>query len=180
MSASVVAVSQDSRHRFSKPNGTAIRLIAGVGVEGDSHSGMTVQHLSRVRADPSQPNLRQVHLMHVELHDELRGLGHDVKPGDLGENLTTHGIDLLGLPLGTLLRVGAEAVLEVTGLRNPCQQINDFSPGLLKHVVFKDSAGKLVRKAGIMTVVRTGGVIRPDDPIAVELPDAPHLPLEPV
>jgi MOSC domain-containing protein YiiM len=177
---SVVAVSVDSEHRFSKPNVGVIRVVEGLGVEGDTHSGVTVQHRSRVRRDPTQPNLRQVHLMHLELHDELRTLGYDVKPGELGENVTTRGIDLLGLPRGTLLRIGPEAVLEVTGLRNPCNQINDFTPGLLKHVLFKNSSGGLVRKAGIMSVVLAGGVIRTDDPIAVDLPDGPHVPLEPV
>jgi len=178
MSPSVVAVSADSQHRFSKPNAGSIRAIAGFGIEGDSHAGATTQHLGRMRTDPTQPNLRQVHLIHSELHDELRELGYDVQPGELGENITTRGIDLLGLPQGTRLRIGPEAVLEVTGLRSPCQQINTFMPGLLKEVISTDVDGTVVRKTGIMTVVHTGGVIHPDAPIVVELPDGPHLPLE--
>jgi MOSC domain-containing protein YiiM len=177
---SVVAVSLDSRHRFSKSNVGLIRVIAGFGIEGDSHAGKTIQHLGRMRRDPSQPNLRQVHLIHAELHDELRELGYDVKPGDLGENITTRGIDLLGLPQRTRLRIGPEAVLEVTGLRSPCQQINTFTPGLLKHVIRTDGDGNVVRKTGIMSIVLADGLIHPDDPILVEVPDGPQLPLEPV
>ena len=178
MGPSVVAVSADSQHRFSKPNVGSIRVIAGFGIEGDSHAGATIQHLGPMRRDPTQPNLRQVHLIHSELHDELRELGYDVKPGELGENITTRGIDLLGLPQGTRLRIGPEAVLEVTGLRSPCHQINTFTPGLLKEVIQTDADGTVVRKTGIMSVVHTGGLIHPDDPIVVELPDGPHVPLE--
>lgn len=180
MGASVVSVGRDARHNFSKPTTEAIRLVAGLGVEGDSHAGRTVQHLSRVRVDPSRPNLRQIHLIHSELHDELRALGFTVAPGDLGENITTRDLDLLALPRGTVLRIGAEAVVEITGLRNPCQQINRFSPGMLKHVVFKGPDGELVRKAGVMGVVLADGPVRPEDPITVELPAPPLLPLAPV
>lgn len=178
MGRSVVAVSADSQHRFSKPNLGSIRVIAGFGIEGDSHAGATIQHLGPMRRDPTQPNLRQVHLIHSELHDELRELGYDVKPGELGENITTHGIDLLGLPQGTRLRIGPEAVLEVTGLRSPCQQINTFTPGLLKELIHTDPDGTVVRKTGIMSVVVTDGVIHPDDPIVVDLPAGPHVPLD--
>ncbi|GCD94566.1 MOSC domain-containing protein [Embleya hyalina] len=174
----VVAVSRSGEHTFSKGNAEAIRLLAGLGVEGDAHLGVTVQHRSRVAADPTQPNLRQVHLIHAELHQELAAAGFIVAPGELGENVTTRGVDLLRLPTGTLLRLGAEAVVEVTGLRNPCPQINTFRAGLLKEVVGRDEAGNVVRKAGIMGVVRAGGEIRPGDPIRVELPAPPHRPLE--
>ncbi|HEX7308929.1 MOSC domain-containing protein, partial [Lentzea sp.] len=150
------------------------------GVEGDVHQGVTVRHRSRVAKDPTAPNLRQVHLIHAELFDELRDKGYAVEPGQIGENVTTRGVDLLGLPTGTLLRLGPDAVVEVTGLRNPCAQIDGFSHGLLKEVVFRGPDGDLVRLAGVMSVVRTGGVVRPGDEIAVELPAEPHTALAPV
>ncbi|WP_225846673.1 MOSC domain-containing protein [Streptomyces sp. HPF1205] len=174
----VVAVSRDATHRFSKINQDGIRLLAGLGVEGDAHLGVTVQHLSRVAQDPTQPNLRQVHLMHAELFDELRTVGYEVAPGDLGENVTTRGLDLLGLPVGTRLRLGAEALVEITGLRNPCLQIDRFRTGLLKHVVGRDEAGDIVRKGGIMGIVLEGGEVRPGDAVLAELPAPPHRPLD--
>jgi len=176
----VTAVSSNGEYSFTKPNRSSIRLLAGLGVEGDVHAGVTVKHRSRVARDPTQPNLRQVHLIQAELFDEVGGEGFSMKAGDLGENITTSGIDLLGLPVGTLLRIGDEAVVEVTGLRNPCLQIDDFQDGLLKQVVGRDAAGNLVRKAGIMSVVRVGGVVRPGDAITPELPEGPHRPLDPV
>ncbi|MEJ2853470.1 MULTISPECIES: MOSC domain-containing protein [unclassified Saccharothrix] len=176
----IEAVSRSGEYTFTKPNEDAIRLVAGLGVEGDVHAGELVKHRSRVRRDPTQPNLRQVHLMHAELHDELNALGHPVTAGALGENITTRGVDLLGLPTGTRLHLGAEAVVEVTGLRNPCPQIDGFSDGLLKHVVGRDAEGNVVRKAGIMSIVLVGGEVRPGDPIRVELPATPHTPLQPV
>ncbi|MFE7560136.1 MOSC domain-containing protein [Kitasatospora sp. NPDC057500] len=177
MSGTVVAVSSNGEYSFTKPNRASITLLAGLGVEGDVHAGVTVKHRSRVAQDPTQPNLRQVHLIHEELFDEVGERGFKVAPGQLGENVTTRGIDLLALPVGTLLRIGADAVVEVTGLRNPCLQIDRFQDGLLKEVVGRDEAGNVVRKAGIMGVVRTGGVIRPGDAIEVELPAEPHRPL---
>ncbi|GAB4058043.1 MOSC domain-containing protein [Catellatospora paridis] len=174
----VVAVSRDAEHRFSKPNTDEIELVAGLGVAGDAHAGVTVQHLSRVAADPTQPNLRQVHLIHAELHDEVREQGFEVAPGQLGENITTRGLDLLSLPRGTVLRIGSQAVVEVTGLRNPCAQIDGFEDGLLKQVVYRDDEGTLVRRAGIMSIVLAGGPVRPGDTVTVELPAQPHLPLE--
>ncbi|SFJ88134.1 MOSC domain-containing protein [Streptomyces pini] len=174
----VVAVSSSGEHSFSKPNRESVTLLAGLGVEGDAHAGQTVKHRSRVAKDPTQPNLRQVHLIHEELFAEVGEAGFTVGPGELGENITTCGLDLLGLPTGTLLRIGAEAVVEVTGLRNPCFQIDGFRRGLLKRVVGRDEDGSVVRRAGIMGVVRTGGVVRPGDTIGVELPAEPHLPLE--
>jgi hypothetical protein len=176
----VVAVSSNGEYTFSKPNRPVITLLAGLGVEGDIHSGVSVKHRSRVARDPDQPNLRQVHLIHTELHEELRAKGYAVDAGQLGENVTTADLDLLGLPTGTLLRLGAEAVVEVTGLRNPCLQIENFSTGMLGEVVGRDDAGDVVRRAGIMSVVLTGGDIRPGDPITVELPEGPHRPLQPV
>jgi MOSC domain-containing protein YiiM len=176
----VVAVSANARHRFSKTPAERIELIAGLGVEGDAHAGATVKHRSRRRWTPSAPNLRQVHLMHAELFDELAEQGFDVQPGQLGENITTRGIDLLSLPTGTLLRLGATATVEITGLRNPCVQIDRFQDGLLKQVLDKDDQGQPVRKAGIMSVVVHGGPIQPGDPIAIELPAEPHRALKPV
>ncbi len=165
-------------YSFTKPNRDSITLLTGLGVEGDVHAGVTVKHRSRVAQDPTQPNLRQVHLIHQELFAELRDAGFDVAPGELGENVTTSGIDLLALPVGTLLHLGDEAVVEVTGLRNPCVQIDDFRRGLLKRVVGRDEDGTLVRKAGIMGVVTAGGVVRPGDPVEAELPAGPHRRLE--
>jgi MOSC domain-containing protein YiiM len=168
----VVAVHRSGEHAFSKTTYDEITLIAGLGVEGDAHAGTTVQHLSRVRRDPTQPNLRQVHLIPVEVLAPL-----DVPPGALGENITTDGLDLLGLSVGTRLRLGVEAVVEVTGLRNPCAQIDSYRDGLLKEVLGKDPDGSVVRRAGIMSVVVVGGVVRPFDAIEVEQPAA-HIALE--
>jgi MOSC domain-containing protein YiiM len=177
-SARVIGVSRDGEHRFSKGQESSIRLVEGLGVEGDAHFGATVQHLSRVRRDPAQPNLRQVHLIHSELFDEV---AVDLAPGQLGENLTTEGIDLLGLPRGTRLRIGDDgAVVELTGLRNPCVQIDRFRPGLLKQVVGKGEDGAVVRKAGVMSIVVSGGVVTPGDRIEVTLPDPPLEQLAPV
>jgi len=174
----VTAVAASPGHAFSKSTQPSITLVAGLGIAGDAHSGETVKHRSRVRRDPTQPNLRQVHLIHAELHDELRAAGFDVAPGDLGENVTTRGLDLLGLPAGTLLRLGSEAVVEVTGLRNPCVQLDAFQAGLTAAVLARDERGELVRKAGVMSVVRAGGDVAPGDAIAVELPAGPHRRLE--
>lgn len=174
----VVAVCASPTHSFGKSVVEAVHLLAGLGVKGDAHAGETVKHRSRVAADPTQPNLRQVHLIHAELHDELRAGGFDVTAGQMGENVTTRGVDLLGLPVGAKLRLGADAVVEVTGLRNPCSQLDAFRPGLLAAVLGRDEAGQLVRKSGVMGVVLTGGVVRPGDPIAVELPPPPHRKLE--
>ncbi|MGW2618910.1 MOSC domain-containing protein [Streptomyces sp. NPDC001500] len=178
MSGTVTAVSSNGAYSFSKPNRDSVRLLTGLGVEGDVHAGVTVKHRSRVAQDPTQPNLRQVHLIHEELFAEVGGEGFPVAAGELGENITTRGIDLLGLPVGTLLRIGDEAVLEVTGLRNPCRQIDDFQDGLLKQVVGRDEAGNIVRRAGIMSIVREGGMVRPGDAIEAELPEGPHRTLE--
>ncbi|GLH96013.1 MOSC domain-containing protein [Phytohabitans aurantiacus] len=174
----VVAVCRDGEHRFGKAVADEITLLEGLGVEGDAHAGVTVQHLSRIAVDPTQPNLRQVHLIHSELHDELRERGFDVGPGQLGENITTRGLDVLALPRGTVLRLGSRAVVEVTGLRNPCHQINDFRAGLLKAVLDKDEEGNVIRKAGIMGIVLRGGPVRPGDAISVDLPARPHEPLD--
>ena len=178
--AIVTAVSSDAMHAFSKPEQHSIRLLTGLGVEGDAHRGKTVQHRSRVARDPSQPNLRQVHLIHAELHDELRAAGFAVSAGQLGENVTTRGVELLGLPTGTLLHLGDTAVVEVTGLRNPCVQIDHFRPGLMAAVLDRDEHGDLVRKTGVMGIVLAGGDVRPGDPVRVELPPGPHRPLVPV
>lgn len=178
MDAVVVSVGRDDAHRFSKPVETRIRLLAGLGVEGDAHCGATVKHRSRVAADPTQPNLRQVHLIRSELFEELRPRGFVLSPGDLGENILTRGIDLLALPRGTRLRIGPKALVEITGLRNPCGQIEAFQAGLLAAVLDRDPTGALVRKAGIMGVVIEGGVVRPGDVIGVTLPAEPWARLE--
>lgn len=176
----VTAVSRSPTHTFSKPNQESIRLLAGLGVEGDAHSGATVKHLSRVARDPSEPNLRQVHLIHAELHDELDGKGFTVSAGQMGENVTTRGVDLLGLPTGTRLHLGTTAVVEVTGLRTPCSQLDHFQQGLTAAVLDRDEEGKVVPKSGVMGVVLAGGEVRPGDPVHVEPPPEPHRPLEPV
>ncbi|BCL78693.1 MOSC domain-containing protein [Ktedonobacteria bacterium brp13] len=176
----VTAVSISSAHTFTKLNQDSIQLLAGLGVEGDTHLGTTVQHRSRVARDPHQPNLRQVHLIHAELLDELHAAGFVVTAGQMGENLTTRGIDLLGLPTGTRLHIGNEVVVEVTGLRNPCVQLDRFQSGLMAAVLDRDENDNLIRKAGIMGIILTGGKVCPGDQIDVELPPEPHRPLSPV
>jgi MOSC domain-containing protein YiiM len=176
----VEAVHAKETHSVYKHARESIRLVAGLGVEGDAHAGVTVQHRSRVRADPTQPNLRQVHLIHAELHEELSERGFEVRAGQMGENVTTRGVDLLGLPSGARLRLGDDAVIEITGLRNPCNQLDGVQPGLMEAVLDRDADGNLVRKSGVMAVVLTGGAVRPGDRIAVELPAEPHRPLEKV
>lgn len=180
MTGTVIAVSRSQGHTFSKPNEGSIRLLEGLGVEGDAHMGVTVKHRSRVAKDPTVPNLRQVHLIHAELMDELEAGGFRLSPGAMGENVTTRGVDLLGLPTGTRLRLGAEAVVQITGLRNPCRQLNDFQPGLMQATLDRDADGNLIRKAGIMGVVLAGGEIKPGDAIEIELPREPHRKLEAV
>jgi MOSC domain-containing protein YiiM len=175
-----MAVSRSAAHTVVKSNQASVRLVTGLGVEGDAHSGETVKHRSRVARDPSRPNLRQVHLIHAELHDELRAAGFAVSPGQMGENITTRGVDLLALPVGTRLRLGAAVVVELTGLRNPCRQLDGIEPGLMAATLARDEQGDLIRKAGVMSVVLAGGDVRKDDPIDVELPPKPHQPLEPV
>lgn len=176
----VLAVARRAGHHFSKTPCAGIELAVGEGVAGDAHRGTTVKHRSRVRVNPNAPNLRQVHLLHAELLDELATKGFTVQPGDLGENVTTSGLDLLALPTGTRLRLGGAAMVEVTGLRNPCRQLDGFAQGLMAACLDRDGEGRLVRKAGVMAVVVTRGSVRPSDTIAVELPAAPHRPLAPV
>ena len=176
----VLAVSRSDEHGPPKANRDGITLVEGIGVEGDVHAGATVKHVSRVKRDATQPNLRQVHLIHAELHDELRARGFEVAPGQMGENVTTRGVDLLGLPAGTRLRLGGEAVVEITGLRNPCKQLDGIQSGLMKATLDRDADGELIRKAGVMGVVAAGGDVQPGDPVGVELPPEPHRALEPV
>ncbi|HEU4658833.1 MAG TPA: MOSC domain-containing protein [Capillimicrobium sp.] len=176
----VVAVSRRPTHRVSKDPVAEIRLLAGLGVEGDAHLGATVQHRSRKRWRPDLPNLRQVHLLQAELHDELAGAGFDVGPGTMGENVLTRGLDLLALPAGARLALGADAVVEVTGLRNPCVQLDRLQPGLMEATLDRDGDGELIRRAWVMAVVVAGGEVRPGDPVAVELPPGRHEPLRPV
>lgn len=174
----VIAVARSADHEFSKQLLNSIDLIKGEGVDGDCHRGVTVKHRSRVAVDPAQPNLRQVHLMQAELFDELSAYGYTIKPGELGENITTRGIDLLALPCGTTLTLGESAVVQLTGLRNPCHQIEDFQSGLLSKVVHKKEDGTLIRKTGVMAIVLAGGTVSTADEIKVILPKSPHVPLE--
>ena len=174
----VIAVSRSETHTFSKENQESIQLLTGLGVEGDAHMGETVKHRSRVARDPTQPNLRQVHLIHSELIDELQNSGFKILPGMIGENITTRGLDLLGLPVETQLHIGETATIKVTGLRNPCSQLDNFQQGLTAAVLDRDEEGNLIRKAGIMGVVLTDGEVRPGDIIRVELPPEPYRRLE--
>ncbi|HEY8686816.1 MAG TPA: MOSC domain-containing protein [Chloroflexota bacterium] len=176
----MAAVSRSATHTLSKPNQDGIRLLTGLGVAGDAHMGETVKHRSRVACDPSQPNLRQVHLIHAELHTELQAAGLVVVAGQMGENVTTRGVDLLGLPIGTRLHLGATAVIELTGLRNPCTQLNGIQPDLLAATLGRDEQGNVIRKAGVMAIVLADGEVQPGDPICVELPPEPHRALEPI
>lgn len=178
--ARIVAVHRDGRHAFSKWPEPVITLVAGHGVQGDAHYGTTVQHRSRVAVNPAQPNLRQVHLLHAEMIDALRAEGFRVDPGTLGENITTRGLDILALPQGTRLRLGRQAVIEITGLRNPCRQLDRFQQGLTQALLDKDADGALVRKAGVMAIVVKGGDVHEDDSIKVTLPSGAHKPLMPV
>lgn len=180
MSGSVVAVARSATHTMSKPPEGSIRLLPGLGVEGDAHCGETVKHRSRVARDPTQPNLRQVHLLHAELHDELAAAGFRLEPGRMGENVTTRGIDLLALPTGARLRLGDSAVVEITGLRNPCGQLDGLAPGLMKATLARDEEGRVVRRAGVMAIVREGGEVKAGDAVELFLPDPPHRPLQPV
>jgi MOSC domain-containing protein YiiM len=177
--AKVLAVASSPVHGFSKQRRESITLLAGLGVEGDAHLGETVKHRSRVRANPNQPNLRQVHLMHQEMLEEMRAQGFPLEPGDIGENITTEGLDLLALPEDTVLRIG-QAAIRITGLRNPCTQLDGFQPGLMRALLGRDAQGGLVRKSGIMGVVLEGGTVRPGDAVVVELPEGEHRPLQKV
>jgi MOSC domain-containing protein YiiM len=176
----VVTVHVNREHTMGKTSVGCIQLAEGLGVVGDAHFGATVQHRSRLRQDPSQPNLRQVHLVQAELLEELAERDFSVRPGQMGENVTTRGLDLLNLPKNTLLRLGDEALLLLTGLRNPCAQLDGIQPGLMSAVLDRDQDGALVRKAGVMAIVVNPGFVRPGDPIRVQLPPEPQHDLQPV
>jgi len=178
MQGEIIAVSRNGEHKFSKVNQPVIELIAGLGVRDDAHLGETVKHRVRVREDPTRPNLRQVHLIHSELFEELRPVGYDLYPGAIGENVTTRGLNLLDMPTGTRLHLGPDAVVEVTGLRNPCRQIDAFRPGLMGAMLERDANGAMRIKSGIMGIVLHGGEVRPGDVIRAELPEGPHHPLK--
>ena len=173
----VAAVSRYRRHRFSKTPELLVRLIEGIGIEGDAHAGRTVQHRYDARKDPSRPNLRQVHFIEAEELDRLGRAGFTVEPGSLGENITTRGLDLPVLPSGALLRLGETAVVAVTGLRDPCVLLDRVQPGLKAALLGRDPHGRLLRRSGIMSIVLAGGDVRPGDPIRVDLPPRPHRPL---
>lgn len=174
----VRSVSKSETHTFSKFNCNRIVLLKGLGVQGDAHMGKTVKHRSRVAKDPSQPNLRQVHLIHAELFDELQRKGFTIRDGEIGENITTQGIDLLGLPKGTILHIGEKAKVEITGLRNPCKQLDGLQNGLMRAVLDKDQEGNIIRKSGVMGIVLEGGEVECGNKIAVEFPPKPHIRLE--
>jgi hypothetical protein len=176
--ATIYALHRSATHTLQKYPSDMLTLCAGLGVEGDAHLGATVKHRSRVAVDPTQPNLRQVHLIHGELHAELRMRGFDIAAGRMGENITTHGVDLLGLPVGALLRIGTDALIALTGLRNPCAQLDGIASGLLAAVLDHAPNGALIRKAGVMGVVVQSGQIRVGDPISIVLPPLPHRALE--
>jgi len=176
----VEALSKSSKHTLIKKNENEITLLKGLGVEGDAHQGLTVKHRSRVAKDPTTPNIRQVHLMPSELFEELAQKGIEVKAGEMGENITTSGIDLINLPLNTILKIGDEVKIQITGLRNPCSQLNRINENLLKAVLDKDEQGNIIRKAGIMSIVLQGGTINVGDTIEAEYPEKPHQNLEPV
>lgn len=180
MNGTVLAVCRSATHSMSKPVEDSIKLVAGLGVEGDAHAGATVKHRSRVARTPDLPNLRQVHLIHAELFAEVARDGFAVTPGLMGENITTTGLDLLGLPRGARLALGPEAVIEITGLRNPCYQLDGLQMGLMRACLARDAAGEPVRKAGVMAVVLNGGAVRAGDSIVVTLPDGPPEKLKPV
>ena len=178
----VVAVNSKDTPGVGKIPRDAVTLIANHGIEGDYHAGPDVRHRSRAAKDPQQPNRRQVHLMHSELFDDLAPLGIKVTPGAMGENITTRGLALLDLAPGTKLRLGDTAVIEITGCRNPCNQLDAVDERLLAQVALKAGDGSIIRKAGIMAVVLAGGVVRPGDAISVEAPlgAAAEARLEPV
>ena len=178
MEGKVMAVCKSQAHTFSKFNQSAIRLIKGEGIEGDAHRGKTVKHRSRVAKDPTQPNLRQVHLIHSELFEELAAKGFKVNAGEMGENITTKGINLLDLPRNSILTIGKTTKIQITGLRNPCVQLDNFQKGLMKAVLDKNESGQLIRKAGVMGIVIAGGIIAINDVIQVEFPPKPFLKLE--
>lgn len=180
MDGIVTAVSLSAMHTMAKANQDAIFLVAGLGVAGDAHQGETVQHRSHAARNPEQPNLRQVHLIHAELHDELRAQGFDVSAGQMGENITTRGVDILHLPTHTRLRIGENAIVQVTGLRNPCAQLDGIQQGLMQAALDRDAEGNLIRKAGVMGIVLSDGVVRAGDIIRIELPPEPHAALAPV
>lgn len=177
MSPRVTDVALSGRHSFSKEPALMIRLKAGLGVEGDAHAGATVKHRSRVAVDPRQPNLRQVHLLGAEVLDRLAREGFAVGPGVIGENITTRGLELHDLPRGTRLRIGADAVIEVTGLRNPCVQLDRFQTGLMQAVLERRSDGEVLLRCGVMGVVLADGLAQPGDAIAITLPAGRHEPL---
>lgn len=178
LTGKVITVSKSDKHTFNKYLNEKIVLLEGLGVEGDAHMGQKVKHRSRVAKDPNQPNLRQVHLLHSELFDELKEKGFDVSPGQMGENITTKNVDLLNLPKGSILSIGSTARIEITGLRNPCNQIDTIKMGLMKAVLDKNQDGNLIRKAGVMGIVLTGGVVSVGDEISIEMPSQPYVKLE--
>lgn len=180
IAGTVLAVNRSAKHTLQKPSEPEVMLLAGLGIEGDAHMGVTVKHRSRVARDPTKPNLRQVHFIHAELHEEIAAKGFKVLPGQMGENITTSGIEVLKLPKGTLMQLGDAAVVEITGLRSPCKQLNSIQAGLMEAVLDRDDEGNLIRKSGVFGIVIEGGIVRQGDRIVCTLPSGEQLPLEPV
>ncbi len=176
----ILSTSARKGHGVGKTVLSEITLIAGQGVEGDAHCGEKVKHRSRARYNPSLPNLRQVHLIHGELLDELAGKGFAIAPGELGENILTGGIDLLSLPTGSILSFPSGATVEITGLRNPCIQLERHKTGLMHALLDHAADGSLIRKGGIMGIVLTGGVVRAGDGVVITDPEGAFRPLQPV
>lgn len=177
----ILSVSARSGHHFSKTPQRSIRLLAGLGVEGDGHMGERIKHRSRARYNPALPNLRQVHLIDSGYIALMAAKGYAVAPGDIGENLLVAGIDLISMPQDTLLHLGGDgAVVRITGLRNPCIQMDRFMPGLMAASLDRDADGGLIRLTGVMGVVEGGGAVVPGDVVRVEMPEGEHLPLVPV
>ena len=171
----VAGVFVSGGHTFSKSERYSVTLLQGLGIEGDAHCGSTVQHLSDRKKNSTRSNLRQLHLIQSELIEELNATGFDVRPGDLGENITTGQIDLPALPQGTLLRIGDTAVVEITGLRTPCFKIERFRKGLRSAVTEHRHGGPATLKGALMAIVVAGGVVNRDDRIGVIIPPAVRI-----
>jgi MOSC domain len=171
LQGTVVAVAADRGHRFSKPTRDRIVLLEGHGVEGDAHAGPFVRHRYLARRRPRVPNLRQVHLIPSELFRSLSEAGFEVAAGDLGENITTTGLDLERMPLGTLIEFGLMAMIELTGLRTPCVLIDRFQAGLKRQVLSSDETGPPF-KCGVLGVVRSGGPVAAGDAARARLPSS--------
>jgi len=166
---SVLSVSMSSSHGFSKRPTDYIYLLSGCGVQGDVHCSGAA----------SSNNKRQVHLIASELLTELarkdsKGRAYIISPGALGENITTKGIDLVGLNEGTRLHFGDgddHAIVRITGLRNPKKRLDEWPKGLLDRCAMKNKKGEITgRKIGVMGIVEEDGFVQPGHMVYVEKP----------